>query len=149
MDICTDKKQNRCCAEQGDQPGRTRLFVSPAMTAKCFLTVAAASALILVGCSPPVQDKAVSTELSKWVGQNVKIRFRSDALGVARDVPIDPDTDGIEGQETGIAGKLVAVSASGVVIERYMATSELEKEKWVEKEHWVPREVILFIQVDP
>ncbi|MFP6668346.1 MAG: hypothetical protein VB876_13585 [Pirellulales bacterium] len=142
MDICTDKKQNRCYAEQGDKRGHTRLFVSPEMTAKCFLTVAAASALILVGCSPPVQDKAVSTELSKWVGQNVKIRFRGDALG-AGDRPIDPDTGEINGVSTGIVGKLVAVSASGVVIERYMIISKTEKE------HWVPREVILFIQVDP
>jgi len=144
MDICTDKKPNRCCAEQGDEPGRARLFVSPAMTAKYFLTVAAASALILVGCSPPVQDKAVSTELSEWVGQNVKIRFRSDALGAAGDRPIDPDTDEtVDGASTSFVGKLVAVSASGVVIERYMVLGKTKKE------HWVPREVILFIQVDP
>ncbi|MFP6611795.1 MAG: hypothetical protein VB835_05725, partial [Pirellulales bacterium] len=73
----------------------------------------------------------------------VKIRFRGDALG-AGDRPIDPDTgETVDGVSTFFVGKLVAVSASGVVIERYMIISKTKKE------HWVPREVILFIQVDP
>ena len=80
--------------------------------------------------------------LSEWIGQNIKIQFRRDALGAASNLPISPDTDEINGASTSITGRLMSVSDSEIVIMR-------SKRKQEARPHSIPREVILFIQVDP
>ena len=107
------------------------------MTMKCLLPVIAVWATYVAGCSQPVPDKKDSVVLSKWIGQNILIQFRRDALGAGRELPISPDTDEINGASTSIVGKLIAVSETSVVIQRK------------DDPHWVPRETILFIRVNP
>lgn len=91
----------------------------------------------LMACSQPAQIGMSSTELSQWIGKNVSIQFRRDALGAAADLPVPPTTGSINGAQTTVAGKLLKVHASSILIG--------------EEQHpkWIPREVILFVEMNP
>lgn len=79
--------------------------------------------------------------LSEWIGQNIQIQFRRDALGAASNLPISPDTGEINGASTSIIGRLVSVSDSEIVMMRSRGKREA-------RPHWIPREAILFIEVN-
>ena len=80
--------------------------------------------------------------LSEWIGQNVRVQFRRDALGAASNIPISPDTGEINGASTSIIGTLVSVTESEIVIMR----SRLSQQA---RPHWIPRETILYVKVNP
>ena len=86
------------------------------------------ASLLLTGCdrvsSPPA-------------GKSCTIKFRMDALGVARDSPVSPMMTGtFNGGEVAIDGTLQRISDEWVVL--------LDRNG---KEVWVPKSVILLIRV--
>lgn len=76
-------------------------------------------------------------ELRQWVGKNVRVQFRRDALGAAASLPIPPMTGEINGAETTVVGHLIKVEGTGIVIGPE------------ERPKWIPREVILFVEANP
>jgi len=96
--------------------------------------------IVLCGCSRDNGEHRTSNELSKWIGKNVVVQFRRDALGAAANLPISPDTGGINGASPIIVGPLLEVNAESIVIGNH------QKKK---SPKWIPREVILFIEVNP
>lgn len=82
--------------------------------------------------------------IKQWVGQNVRVQFRRDALGAAAPVPVDPNTGSLNGASTMIVGKLLKVESDGIYIEsaRIPGTEHISQK-------WIPREVILFVETNP
>jgi len=107
------------------------------MKSRIYLLLATCLTLLATGCGQSNQSGMDTTELSQWLGDNVRVQFRRDALGAAAALPISPKTGEINGASTTIVGKLVKVHSSSIVIE------ESQRRKWI------PREVILFVEANP
>ena len=88
-------------------------------------------------CAEPHAEGIEDTQVSEWIGKTVRVQFRRDALGAAAPLPVSPKTGEINGASTTLVGTLLEVNKASVVIE------EGERPKWI------PREVILFIEVNP
>ena len=96
--------------------------------------------IALSGCSRDNDENMSSSELSKWIGKNVIIQFRRDALGAAASSPISPNTGSINGASTFLSGSLQKVDATGIVIGNHQRPTS---------SRWIPREVILFVELNP
>ena len=94
---------------------------------------AAAISLFLLGCESSEKEDPVGAHLPNWVGKNVEVQFRRDALGAAAALPVSPETGQINGASTSFYGKLIKVEGSSVVIE---VNGSLK---------WIPRDVILYV----
>lgn len=116
-----------------DLPG-PRLSVSTT----CVLVVALIAGVVALVCWLRPERPL----LSEWIGQVIEIQFRRNALGAASDLPISPDTGQINGAATSIVGRLQSVSDSEIVIMRSRGNQAAHP-------YWIPREVILFVRVDP
>ncbi len=92
-------------------------------------TYAAAGCLLLAAVSGCNYADTGGPEL----GKTCTIQFRRDALGAAANLPISPNTDGINGADTSISGKLVRVTTDWLVIERGG------------KDLWIPQSVVLMV----
>lgn len=95
--------------------------------------LAASIAVVFAGCGQPSQSGLHATELSQWVGKNVKVELRRDALGMSVG-QTDRETNGVS---TAIVGKLLKIHSVSILVgdER--------------RQIWIPREVILFVEVNP
>lgn len=96
-----------------------------------------AIAVLLSGCGPASNADMSKGELREWVGKNVRVQFRRDALGAAATLPVPPATSAINGAETCVVGQLMKVESEGIVI----GPEQHPK--------WIPREVILFLEANP
>jgi hypothetical protein len=96
-------------------------------------------ASILAGCKSDTPTDMTSSELAKWIGKNVTIQFRRDALGAAADLPISPTTGSINGAEVTVNGNLLNVDATGITIGIYQRPNS----------RWIPKDVILFVELNP
>ena len=110
------------------------------MNRTILLAVALLVVMSAMGCSDEKGDDMTSSELSNWIGKNVRIQFRRDALGAAASLPIPATTDDINGASTAVVGPLVKVNAKSIVIGDHQRQSSPK---------WIPREVILFVQLNP
>jgi len=110
------------------------------MNRTVLLSIALLALMSVAGCSNEESDDMTSSELSNWIGKNVRVQFRRDALGAAASLPIPPTTDEINGAATNVIGSLVKVNAESIVIGDHQRESSPK---------WIPREVILFVQLNP
>lgn len=105
---------------------------------KKHFAILAASLLICVTIfiSQSPSQAAVGPGVSQLpVGKVCTIQFRrGDALGSGANLPVSPLTNGINGADTSIIGKLRLVSEEWLVLERDAATI------------WIPKSAILLIQ---
>ncbi|QDV52788.1 hypothetical protein [Gimesia fumaroli] len=98
--------------------------------------------IALSGCVSKINSETSQSESSKisrdglhqWIGKEVNIQFRRDALGVAAPLPVSPTTSSLNGAKTSISGKLICVDSKGLVIGTERRPT------------WVPREVILLVE---
>ena len=104
------------------------------------LPIALLSLMSVAGCSNEKSDGMTSSELSNWIGKNVRIQFRRDALGAAASLPISPTTGEINGASTTIVGQLLKINAQSIVVGDHQRS---------ESPKWIPREVILFVELNP
>lgn len=93
-------------------------------------------AIVIAGCNQ-VQNRTEQAELSQWIGENVRVQFRRDALGAAANLPISPKTGEINGASTTLVGTLLNVYSTSIIIEENT------------RQKWIPREVILYIEKNP
>ena len=98
------------------------------------------TAMALSGCSSDIDENMKSSELTKWMGKNVRIQFRRDALGAAASLPISPNTGEINGASTTLVGTLQKVDAAGIAIGNHQRKTS---------PRWIPREAILFVELNP
>lgn len=110
------------------------------MNRPCMLSAIVVVSIILSGCSNDDNEDMSSSELSKWIGKNVRVQFRRDALGAAAPVPISPETGSFNGASTCLIGPLQKVDAKGIVIGNHQREAS---------PRWIPREVILFVELSP
>ena len=101
------------------------------------LVVSVAVMAVLSGCDSAPDTDMSQGELRQWVGKNVQVQFRRDALGAAASLPVSPLTGGINGASTTIGGQLMKVEGSGIVIGPE------------DRPMWIPREVILLVVANP
>lgn len=92
---------------------------------------------LLSGCDPAPDANMANGELAQWVGKNIRVQFRRDALGAGAPLPISPTTGEINGASTTVVGRLIKVESSEIVIGPE------------ERPKWIPREVILFVEANP
>jgi hypothetical protein len=104
------------------------------------LAVVMIAAMLLSGCGDDADTGVTSGKLSKWIGQNVRVQFRRDALGAAAALPISPETGEINGAATTLIGPLLEASGDSIVIGNHQRK---------ESQRWIPREVILFVELNP
>jgi len=78
------------------------------------------------------------------IGKDVIVQFDRRALGAGAPLPVSPTTMGINGAETAIRGKLIAVSHSWIEIR----VSTVQTGGTSIKSYWIPKEKILLIQTD-
>lgn len=72
------------------------------------------------------------------LGKECTIQFRRDALGAARDLPVPPTTDNINGAETSVHGKLVRSNEEWLVLQ--VGDGEASRETWI------PKQLVLLIK---
>jgi hypothetical protein len=100
-----------------------------------FLLLSAVSiAALFTGCNPSSQTGLHSTEVSQWVGKNVRVELRRDAAVASSLNPVAGVTNGAA---TTIVGKLIKVHSVSIVV------GDEQRPKWI------PREVILFVELNP
>ena len=104
---------------------------------KILLTTAMAT--LFSGCGNIANHDMTTSEMSTWIGKNVIVQFRRDALGAGADLPIDPETGQINGAKTAIGGVLLKIEAKSIVIGNHL------KDRGPK---WIPREVILFVEMN-
>ena len=93
-----------------------------------------AAALALPGCGA-TQPAAESSPLSAKIGSQCTVQFRrGDVLGAGGGLPVPPTTGAINGADVAVAGKLLSVGGSWVVVGSDRT------------EYVIPREAILMIQ---
>jgi hypothetical protein len=102
------------------------------------LLLAGGLALLLVACNSnqPPQTGLHTTEVSQWVGKTVRVELRRDALGTVP-LPVGPATGGTNSTPTAIAGKLLKLHSVSLLVEDG------------QRQIWIPREVILFVELQP
>ena len=105
---------------------------------KMLLTIAMAT--LFSGCDNTVDDGMTTSEMSTWIGKNVRVQFRRDALGAGAVLPISPETGEINGAETTVVGILLKVETKSIVISNHLRERSPK---------WIPREVILFVEANP
>ena len=110
------------------------------MSKSIVLVTGILAAALLSGCNSDAPDDMASSEMAKWIGKNVIIQFRRDALGAAADLPVSPTTGSINGAKTSIVGLLQTVDATGVTLGNHQRKGS---------PRWIPREVILFVELQP
>ncbi len=88
--------------------------------------------------APPPSALPYSAHLELQLGQPVILQFRRDALGVATQNGISPDTDIYNGARMSIKGVLKAVEAHGVIVKTHPKAQTC----------WVPWEAVLLIRTD-
>ena len=76
-----------------------------------------------------------TTEVSQWVGQKVRVVLRRDALGTTL-LPTGAATGGTNSTGTAIVGKLVKLHSISLVVEDGG------------RQVWIPREAILFVELE-
>ncbi len=95
---------------------------------------------ILTGCerTPETESAKPSPHaLSEYIDRPVRVQFRRDTLGASANLPIGPRTTSTNGAETSLSGKLVRVVDEDIVIEEDRRLK------------WIPREVILYVELNP
>ena len=97
---------------------------------------------LLFGCAKPSdtthsQGPTNSQEISKWIGKTVRVQFRRDALGAATTLPISPTTVVEAPLIDPVVGTLTIVESDAIVV-------DVDN-----RPKWVPREVILFVELNP
>lgn len=93
--------------------------------------------VFLTACNQSPRNGLHGTELSQWVGKNVRVQLRGDALGVAAPLTVSPTTGETNGASTAIVGKLLKVHTMSLLV------GDEQRPKWI------PREVILFVELNP
>ncbi len=93
--------------------------------------------LMLVGCDQEPPEGLSSSELAKWIGEDITVHFRRDALGAAADLPVSPTVDTHNGVRMSMSGELQSVGPMGIAIQ--VATTPVIQ-------YWIPREAILCIR---
>ena len=68
----------------------------------------------------------------------VAVEPSGDALGAARDLPVPPTTDNINGAETSVHGKLVRSNEEWLVLQ--VGDGEASRETWI------PKQLVLLIK---
>ena len=102
------------------------------------LLLAAGLAVYLAACgnNPSSQSGLHSTEVEQWVGKNVRVELRRDALGTVP-LPTGVATGGTNSTSTAIVGKLLKLHSISLLIEDG------------QRQIWIPREAILFVELKP
>jgi hypothetical protein len=77
-----------------------------------------------------------TTEVAQWVGKNVRIELRRDALGLAL-LSAVPVTGATSSPPTAIVGKLLKLHSISLLVDSG------------QRQIWIPREVILYIELEP
>lgn len=72
------------------------------------------------------------------LGKQCTIQFRRDALGAARDLPVPPTTDSVNGAGTSVHGKLIRSDEEWLVLQ--IGKGEASRETWI------PKQLVLLIQ---
>jgi hypothetical protein len=79
-----------------------------------------------------------TTELSQWIGKNVRVELRRDALGGSASLPINPPSGGeTNAGGTAVVGRLLKLHSISMVVEDGQG------------QKWIPREVILYVELLP
>ncbi len=94
-------------------------------------------AVFLVACNNNQSSASglQTTEVSQWVGKNVRVELRRDALGTVS-LPTGAVTGGTNSTSTAIVGKLLKLHSISLVVEDG------------QRQIWIPREVILFVELE-
>lgn len=101
------------------------------------LLLAAGLAMFLAACNHQSSASGLqTTEVAQWVGKNVRVELRRDALGLAP-LPTGVATGGTNSTSTAIVGKLLKLHSISLLIEDG------------QRQIWIPREVILFVEPSP
>ena len=100
------------------------------------LVLAASLTVFQTGCgnSQSSGSGLHSTELAQWVGMNVRVELRRDAVGITP-VEFPKAGGGTNGTPLSITGKLVKIHSISLVVENG------------QRQIWIPREVILFVEL--
>ena len=95
-------------------------------------------AVLLTACGndPSSSSGLQTTEVSHWVGKNVRVELRRDALGSVP-LPVGLGAGGTNEMATAIVGKLLKLHSISLVIENGP------------RQIWIPREAILFVELEP
>ena len=93
-------------------------------------------------CSDSDSQSHVSSEWidKDWIGKDVLVKFRGDALGDAAGAPIPSDP---YSPTTTVSGDLLKVNADSIVVRsriRFQSNEELAQ--W-----WIPKDVILMVEL--
>jgi len=72
------------------------------------------------------------------LGKQCTIQFRRDVLGVARDLPVPPTTNSINGAETSVRGTLLRSDEEWLVLQIGSGGAT--------RETWIPKQLVLLIQ---
>jgi hypothetical protein len=101
------------------------------------LLLAAGLAVFLVACNNQSSGSGLqTTEVAQWVGKNVRVELRRDALGTVP-LPTGLATGGTNSTSTAIIGKLLKLHSISLVI--------VDGQRQI----WIPREAILFMELQP
>ena len=108
------------------------------MKIRSSLLLAAGLAVLLAACGNNSSSKSglQTTEVAQWVGKNVRVELRRDALGTAS-LPTGVATGGTNSTATAIVGELARLHSISLLIEDG------------QRQIWIPREVILFVERCP
>ena len=105
-------------------------------------------ALGLSGCNssngaPTTSASEVSPRVpgAPPAGAHCTVQFRRDMLGSHSDLPISPLTDGINGANVSVSGRLLRTDDQWIVLARK------HHETGAEYELWIPRDNVLLLQI--
>ena len=94
--------------------------------------------VFLAACDhgPSSKSGLQTTEVAEWVGKNVRVELRRDALGLVP-LPTGAATGGTNSTATAVVGRLVKLHSISLLIEDG------------QRQIWIPREAILLIELKP
>ena len=96
----------------------------------------------------PNRPRYINPEMDLKPGTICTVQFRRDALGTAKDLPVSPTTNSINGAIVSMRGELIAINHDVILLDQ-VNNHYIVNDVPQMKRFWIPKSSILSIEYEP